>query len=174
MISLDCPWLFENFSERGEEKNPLAHYDCESVEDLAAMPIEMLAAPNCAIGVWATFPMLPQAIECIKRWGFAYSTGAAWAKQSKTGAKWAFGTGYVFRSAAELLLIGTRGEPRVRSHSVRNLIVAPVREHSRKPDCVYEVLEALFDGPYLEIFARQRRPGWDAWGNETEKFAVAS
>lgn len=94
----------------------------------------------------------------------------AWAKQSSTGQKWAFGPGYVYRSALEPYIVGTRGKPKVRSHSVRNLIVAPTREHSRKPDQMHADVEAIYDGPRAELFSRQRRPGWDAWGNDVERF----
>lgn len=171
-IVADPPWLFSNFSAKGEAKNPLAHYACMSTADIAAMPVGNLAAPDCAMLMWATAPMLPDAIEVMRSWGFTYKSAAAWAKQSSTGNAWAFGTGYCFRSAAEFLLLGTIGKPKVRSRSVRNLIVAPVRQHSRKPDQQYEVAEALFDGPYLELFSRAGRPGWDAFGNEAEKFCA--
>lgn len=170
-IYADPCWLFENFSEAGEEKNPLAHYACESVEALAKIPVPMVAARNSALFMWATFPMLREALWLIEAWGFEYKTGGAWAKQSGTGQKLAFGTGYIFRSASELLLVGTRGAPTWTSKSVRNLWLSPIREHSRKPDCVIEDIEKLSIGPRLELFARQARPGWASWGNEIEKFA---
>ncbi len=117
--------------------------------------------------------MLPEALDLIRAWGFVYKSGAAWGKESKTGEKWAFGTGYIFRSAAELLLVGTRGSPPVKSRSERNIIYAPVREHSRKPDDCYGMIERLYDGPYIELFARNTRPGWAAWGNEVGKYGVS-
>jgi len=80
----------------------------------------------------------------------------------------------VLRSAAEPFLLGTIGHPEYRSRSVRNLIVAPVREHSRKPDAMYEMIEALVEGPYCELFSRTTRPGWDSWGNEVGKFPAAA
>ncbi|AIT81645.1 MT-A70 family methyltransferase [Novosphingobium pentaromativorans] len=169
-LLVDPPWHFRNFSGKGEGKNPTAHYQCMSLDDIAALPVAHLAAPDCAMFMWATAPLLPEAIEVMNAWGFVYKSGAAWAKQSTTGAKWAFGTGYVFRSAAEFLIVGTVGQPRVQSRSVRNLIVAPVREHSRKPDSQYEMVEALYAGPYAEIFSRTNRPGWDSWGDEAGKF----
>jgi N6-adenosine-specific RNA methylase IME4 len=94
----------------------------------------------------------------------------AWAKQSRTGQAWAFGTGHVLRSAAEFWLIGTVGRPRVLAHDERNLIVAPVREHSRKPDALHGKLERLYGGPRCELFAREAREGWSAWGDETGRF----
>lgn len=169
-ILADPPWYFRNFSAKGEAKNPVAHYACMSTADIAALPVTQLAKPDCALLMWATAPMLPDAISLMSAWGFTFKSAGAWAKQSSTGAKWAFGTGYCFRSAAEFFLLGTIGKPAIQSRAVRNLIVAPVREHSRKPEDQYAMVEALFAGPYLELFSRTSRPGWDAWGNETGKF----
>lgn len=173
-ILADPPWYFRNYSAAGEAKNPVAHYDCMSNADIASLPVNQLAAPDCALLMWATAPMLPDAIDLMRAWGFTFKSSGAWAKQSSTGEKWAFGTGYCFRSAAEFFLLGTIGKPAIRSRSVRNLIVAPVREHSRKPDDQYAMVEDLFDGPYAELFARQQRPGWDVWGNQTDKFEAAA
>jgi N6-adenosine-specific RNA methylase IME4 len=170
LILADPPWLFANYSAKGEAKNPLAHYDCMDLDALKALPVNHLAAPDCALLMWACAPMLPEAIDLMAAWGFAFKSAGAWAKQSKTGEKWAFGTGYCFRSAAEFFLLGTRGAPRVRSRSIRNLIVAPVRQHSRKPDDLHRMAEQLYDGPRCELFARQQRPGWDAFGNQATKF----
>lgn len=171
-ILADPPWLFTNYSEKGEAKNPLSNYECMHLDDIAALPVQHLAKPDCAMLMWATAPMLPEALDLMGRWGFTFKSAGAWAKQSSTGKKWAFGTGYCFRSAAEFILLGTMGKPKIRSRSVRNLIVAPVREHSRKPDEQYEMAEALFAGPYLELFSRTRRPGWSHWGNEVGKFEM--
>lgn len=169
-ILADPPWRFFNRSAKGEKKNPVAHYPCMTIDQLAALPVAQLAAPHCALVTWATAPLLDRAIELVKGWGFTFKSAGAWAKQSSTGQRWAFGPGYVYRSAAEFYIVATIGKPAVQSHSVRNLIVAPTREHSRKPDAMHADVEALYAGPYAEIFARQRRPGWDAWGNEVEKF----
>lgn len=166
----DPPWRFKNYSAKGEAKNPSAHYGCMDLADIAKLPVNQLAAPDAAMLMWATAPMLPEAVALMKAWGFTFKSAGAWAKQSSTGKAWAFGTGYCFRSAAEFFLLGTIGNPKVQSRSVRNLIVAPVREHSRKPDDQYEMAEALFEGPYLELFSRASRPGWQHWGNESGKF----
>lgn len=169
-ILADPPWRFDNYSEKGEAKNPLAHYRCSSVDEIAELHVNHLAAPDCALFMWATAPMLPQALWLLERWGFTFKTMGAWAKQSSTGEKWAFGTGYVFRSALEPFIVGTIGSPRVCSRSIRNLIVAPVREHSRKPDEMHRNVEALYRGPYAELFARESRPGWETWGDQVTKF----
>jgi N6-adenosine-specific RNA methylase IME4 len=169
----DPPWRFMNYSAKGEAKNPVAHYPCMTLAELKAMPVAQLAGANSAIFMWATFPMLPEALELMAAWGFEYKTGGAWAKQSSTGRKLAFGPGYIFRGAAEILLVGTRGHPAWLSRSERNVWLAPIREHSRKPDCVVEMIERLAAAPRLELFARQKRSGWDSWGDEVEKFNEA-
>ena len=171
VILADPPWLFANYSEKGEEKNPVAHYDCMPLEDIQALPVAELANPNgCALIMWAYTPMLPEAIDTMRCWGFEFKSAGVWAKQSKTGKKWAFGTGCGYRGAMEIFLLGTIGEPHRQSRSVRNLIVAPVREHSRKPDQMRADIEQLFPGPYVELFARETAPGWSSWGNQVNKF----
>lgn len=172
LILADPPWLFELHSVRGQAKSPQAHYDCMPTDQIAAMPVGQLAGRDAICLMWATAPMLPDALVVMRSWGFAFKTSAAWAKRSSRDRSWAFGTGFILRSAAEFLLVGTAGEPEIRSRSVRNLLVAPVRGSSRKPDAVYDMAEALSAGPYVELFARQRRRGWDSWGNEADKYEV--
>ena len=173
-ILADPRWAFELRSEKGEEKAPQAHYGCMDLDAIKALPVSHLAGGDCLLIMWATAPMLPQAIDTMAAWGFRFVSAGAWAKQSKTGQKWAFGTGYVMRSAAEFFLVGATGSPTYLSRAIRNLIVAPIREHSRKPDDMHLMIETLVAGPYLELFARSRRAGWDAWGNETTKFGDAA
>lgn len=173
-ILADPPWMFENWSKEGEWKNANRHYPCMPLPALKSLRVvsglDFACAENCALVMWATFPMLPEALELMREWGFVYKSGGAWGKLARNG-NLAFGAGYLYRSAAELWLLGTRGSPQVRSHSIRNLIMAERREHSRKPDQMHIDIERMFDGPYLEMFSRQRRDGWDSWGNEVDKFA---
>lgn len=173
-VYMDPAWRFVNYSAKGEVKNPVAHYRCQTMDELKALPVAQLMAKDSACFMWATWPMLPQALELLAHYGFAYKSGGPWAKQSSTGKAWSFGTGYIFRSASEPLIVGTRGNPRWLSKSVRNLWVAPVREHSRKPDCVVEDIERMAPGPYLEMNARVTRPGWVSWGDEVGKFDDAA
>lgn len=171
VILADPPWRYENYSRKGEHKGAAAQYSCMDIAEIKALPVRELANPSgCACIMWATAPLLPEAIETLSAWGFTFKSAGAWAKQSTTGKKWAFGTGYNYRSAAEFWLLGTVGRPVQKSRSIRNLIVAPVRGHSRKPDQMRADIETLFDGPYIELFARETAPGWLAWGNETSKF----
>ena len=123
------------------------------------------AAPDCALFLWATDPSLPQALEVISAWGFAYKTVAfTWVKTTKDGSGFPIGCGYWTRANPEMCLLATRGRPQRLSRSVRQLLFAPRREHSRKPDEAYTRIEALVSGPYLEMFARSRRQGWESWG----------
>ena len=172
VLLVDPPWRFRLYSEKGENKSPQNHYSCMTMDDIARLPVGALAHPEgCALMMWATAPMLPDAVRVMDAWGFTYKSAGAWAKRSKTGAAWAFGTGYCFRSAAEFFLLGTRGRPAQMVRNVRNLIVAPVREHSRKPDDMHVMCEALWEGPRAELFARETKPDWDVWGNQTDLFA---
>ena len=175
LILADPPWRFQTFNGESAVPTQAADpYATMTLDDIKSLPLTFTGGPDCVLVLWATSPLLPEALEVMKAWGFTYKAAGPWAKQSSTGKKWAFGTGYMFRSAAEFFLVGTRGSPKTKSRSVRNLIVAPVREHSRKPDDMYDLCETLFEGPYLELFARQQRPGWTAWGNQTDKFGEAA
>jgi len=175
VILADPPWRFVTQSPRNQTK--AAPYATMTRGALMRLPVFRLAAPNCALAMWATQAQLPEAIDLMRRWGFDYRTAACWAKLSKLSkvddpdARLAFGTGYWLRSAAEFVLFGAYGRPVLRARGERNLIVAPLREHSRKPPDLHEMLERMFPlARKLELFAREPRAGWDAWGNETEKF----
>lgn len=174
VILADPPWHFELRSEAGEGKSPQAHYDCMDLDAIKALPVGQLAGGDCLLLLWATWPMLRQAQDVMDAWGFRYTTGGTWGKTTATG-KIAFGTGYVLRSACEPFLIGTIGHPRC-TRGERNLILAERREHSRKPDEIHAMLERLVPDASrrAELFARSRRPGWDAWGDQADRFAEAS
>lgn len=167
-ILADPPWNFIVRSPKGLRKSANMHYNCMSLEDIAHLNVgRELGARDCALFMWVTPAFLMKGIYVMECWGFEYKSAAAWAKQSKTGRKWAFGTGYIFRNAAEFLLVGTKGRPKWLSKKDRNLIIAPVREHSRKPDCVYEMIDRMIEGDRIELFCRGAAwPGWDNWGDE--------
>jgi len=174
-ILADPPWAFRLYSDSGEAKSPQHHYACMDLAAIAALPVAQLAHPvGGALVMWATAPMLPQALTVMQAWGFHYVSAGPWAKRSSRDAGWAFGTGYWFRSATEFFLLGTRGKISPLNRSTRNLIVAPVREHSRKPNEFRAMVEGLVPGPRAELFAREAAPGWDAWGNETDKFTPST
>jgi N6-adenosine-specific RNA methylase IME4 len=178
VIYADPPWRFKNFSARGEGRNAISHYPCMSMAQLKELPVADVAAPNCCLFLWATDPLLKRAFEVIEAWGFEYKTvGFYWAKLNKLADPEAFsqkdfctGLGYWTRANVEQCLLATRGHPKRVAADVRRLIVSPRREHSRKPDEIYGRIERLAAGPYLELFARETRPGWDAWGDQAGLF----
>lgn len=173
VILADPPWLFRTFSAKGEGKSPQRHYRCMSIDDIKALPVPGIAADDCALFLWATWPTIFQAESVINAWGFRYSGLAwEWIKQNPVTGKYSFGGGYGTRKNLEPCLLARRGSPKVKSRSIRDFIIAPRREHSRKPDEQYERIEAMYDGPYLEMFARQSWRGWDQWGDEVEKYGV--
>ncbi|MHB2265830.1 MT-A70 family methyltransferase [Aliihoeflea sp. PC F10.4] len=173
-ILADPPWSYAMRSKKGYEKSPEAHYTTMSEAELCALPVGHLAHPDCFLFMWSTWPHLPQAMRVMSAWGFTYKTGGSWTKTTPSG-KRAFGTGYVLRSSTEPFLIGTIGEPRTRSKSVRNLIESPRREHSRKPPEARAIIDQLFPDQFAcELFAREPWPGRDVWGNELQKFGTAA
>jgi N6-adenosine-specific RNA methylase IME4 len=136
-----------------------------------ALPTAELVAPDCVLFLWAIDPMLPEALEVIKAWGFVYKTTAfTWIKPCKTKAGFRIGCGYWTRANPESCLLATRGHPKRLHRDVPQLVVAPIREHSRKPAEIHARIERLVGGPYLELFARERVPGWDAFGDELGLF----
>jgi N6-adenosine-specific RNA methylase IME4 len=140
-----------------------------SFKDILAL--EIPAAEDCVLFLWVTDPYLEKAMGVINAWGFKYKTVAfTWVKTNKSDEPWT-GMGFWTRANPEQCLLATRGHPSRVRNDVAQLIIAPRREHSRKPDEIYHRIERLVAGPYLELFARQRRDGWDATGDEIDKFA---
>lgn len=187
-ILADPPWAFRTFS--GENMTPHRcaedHYRTLTLEQLAALPVGEFAAKDCALFMWLVGSHLAEGIELARAWGFEFKTDAFyWLKQRMidadqvnmfTGdiAEPRISFGYWTRKQVEPCWLFTRGNPRRRSASVRQAIIAPRREHSRKPDEQYARIEALVGGPYLELFARTVRPGWNVWGNEVGKFEASA
>lgn len=178
-IYADPPWRFDTWGSQENSKTCVdRHYATMDHHAIAALPVGDLAAADCTLLMWATWPNLLRAIEVINAWGFEYKTcGFLWAKAHanqlelfRDDIDGQIGTGYWTRANSEPCLLATRGKPRRLAADVRQVILEPRREHSRKPDCVYERIERLVAGPYVELFARNRRRGWFAWGNELDKF----
>jgi N6-adenosine-specific RNA methylase IME4 len=178
VIYADPPWNFKNFSEKGTGRNAVAHYSCLDYSQIAAMHPQRWAAKDCVLFLWATDPLLPKALELIEAWGFTYKTvGFYWAKTNKRADLEALSTndfftglGYWSRANVEQCLLATRGSPPRMAKDVKRLVISPRREHSRKPDEIYGRIERLARGPYLELFARQMRRGWDRWGDQAGLF----
>lgn len=195
VIYADPPWRYEMWSEKGHAKGAEAQYNTMSFAELCAMRDDVLfaTAPNAVLFMWTTWAAggaskidhLRQSLDLMSHWGFERKTGGAWGKITKTG-KQAFGAGYIMRSADEPFIIGTIGNPKIKNHSTRNRIYTGEvpddlgelgisisslrRQHSCKPNEMRVLLEELFDGPYLEMFGRTNRAGWDVWGDEVGKF----
>ena len=172
VIYADPPWTFATYSRKGKGRSAEAHYDCMSLTDIMALPVIQWAADDCVLLLWTTDPLLEKAFEIIRAWGFTYKTvGFYWAKLNKptpsvSDGGFFTGLGFWTRANPELCLLATRGKPRRKRADVRKLIVSPRREHSRKPDEAYDRIEALCEGPYLELFARFARPDWDCWTDD--------
>ena len=171
VILCDPPWKFKVFSKKGLGKSAENHYQTLEYAAIVELLGGVEVADDCVLFLWVTDPMLEKGLNLIRDMGFTYKTVAfTWVKKTKHG-KDHMGTGYYTRANPEMCLLATKGKPLQRkSKSVRQLMVSPLREHSRKPDEIYDRIEELFDGPYLEIFARTRRSGWAALGNEVDKF----
>lgn len=173
MLWVDPPWHFRLRSEVNVTRSAQGAYRCMSLDDIKALPVDELAAPDCLLWLWATNPMLPQALEVMAAWQFRFVTAGHWAKTTKNGRQ-AFGTGYVLRCAGEPFLIGARGKPKT-TRGVRSVIMGLAREHSRKPETAYTAAEALMpDARRADLFSRETRPGWANWGDEATKFDAAA
>lgn len=171
-ILADPPWSFRSWSGKTGTPHRTAndHYSTTATGALKDIPAADWAADDCALFMWVVDSHVDQALALATAWGFEFKTIAfVWLKLTVNGLP-KIGMGYWTRKQTETCLLFTRGAPKRKDMGVRQLIQAPRREHSRKPDEQYERIEALVDGPYLEMFARQRRPGWDVWGNEVDKF----
>lgn len=141
-----------------------------SIKDICALPVASLAKKDCALFLWITFPTLREALTVLDAWGFTYKTVAfVWVKLNKKSPTLFWGMGYWTRANVELCLLATKGQPRRQSAGIHQVIASPVEQHSKKPDAVREKIVALMgDLPRVELFARQKTPGWDVWGNEVE------
>lgn len=168
-IYADIPWRFLTWSEAGGGRSP--EYPTMSMEELFALPVADIAARDCTLLMWVIDSMIPEALDLIRRYGFVYKTVAfTWAKLNPSGQGWHMGMGRWTRNNPEQCFLATRGRPRRLAADVRQLIVSPLREHSRKPDSIYSDIERLVDGPYCELFGRCRRPGWASCGNDLDLF----
>src|SRR3990167_7260588 len=164
IIYADPPW---RYFEDGL-KNQSQHYNTMSLEDICHLPIGELAADDCILFMWVTFPMLDSFMDVLRCWGFEYSTvGFTWVKATKDKKGFAFGLGAWTRSNAEICVIGRRGVVPRQDASVSQIIYEPIGEHSKKPDIVrLKIVQLVGDLPRIELFARQKVEGWDNWGNE--------
>lgn len=170
MIVIDPPWDFGLYSEKGNAKSAQKQYACMKNEDILALPVGELAAMDCLLYLWATAPQLPLALECCKRWGFEYKSFMLWRKVTAKG-KERMGTGYRVRTTGELVIVATLGNPK-QSHVPRTVFDGLVREHSRKPEEFYALCDKVMPhARRADVFAREQREGWHAFGDELGKFS---
>jgi N6-adenosine-specific RNA methylase IME4 len=171
-ILADPPWRFEHRTGKiGPEHHRLNRYPTMELDEICNMPVAQLAAQTAHLYLWCPNALLPEGLEVMRAWGFAYKSNIVWQKVRKDGGPDGRGMGFYFRNVTELLLFGTRGKgARTLAPGRRqvNVIAARKREHSRKPAEQYEIIEACSPGPYLELFARGERSGWTGWGNEAD------
>jgi N6-adenosine-specific RNA methylase IME4 len=168
-ILADPPWRFANRTGKmAPEHRRLSRYTTMSNEEIMSLPVRELALPKSHLYLWVPNALILEGLQVMERWGFTYKTNLVWYKVRKDGGPDGRGVGFYFRNVTELVLFGVRGNMRTLDPGRRqvNVIVSRKREHSRKPEQLYDVIEECSPGPYLELFARHERPGWQQWGNE--------
>ncbi len=169
-ILADPPWRFENRTGKmAPEHRRLARYETMTLEDICGLPVEGLAHTTAHLYMWTPNALLPEALQVMQAWGFSYKSNLIWHKIRKDGGSDGRGVGFYFRNVTEMILFGVRGKnARTLAPGRRqvNMIETRKREHSRKPDEQYELIEACSPGPYLELFARGDRAKWEVWGNQ--------
>ncbi len=168
-ILADPPWQFTNRTGKmAPEHKRLSRYSTMTLEAIMELPVSQMALPQSHLYLWVPNALILEGLEVMKRWGCTYKTNLVWYKIRQDGGPDGRGVGFYFRNVTELILFGTRGSLRTLDPGRRqvNIITSRKREHSRKPDQLYEIIEQCSPGPYLELFARYCRSGWSQWGNE--------
>lgn len=172
-ILADPPWRFSNRTGKmAPEHKRLTRYDTMGIEEICALPVAKHAATPGHLYLWVPNALLPWGLQVMDAWGFEYKTNIVWFKIRKDGGPDGRGVGFYFRNVTELLLFGIRGRMRTlkAGRTQVNLVATRKEEHSRKPVEVHELIEACSPGPYLELFARERRGGWQQWGDEVDSY----
>jgi N6-adenosine-specific RNA methylase IME4 len=172
-ILADPPWQFQNRTGKiAPEHKRLSRYGTLTLEEICELPVAQHAADPSHLYLWVPNALLPDGLAVMRAWGFRYVSNIVWHKVRKDGGSDGRGVGFYFRNVTELLLFGVRGK-HARTldpgRSQVNMIQTRKREHSRKPDEQYRIIEACSRGPYLELFSRGRRSGWDVWGNQADE-----
>ena len=169
-ILADPPWQFSNRTGKmAPEHRRLLRYSTMTLKDIMELPIPQMAASKSHLYLWVPNALIQEGLEVMRRWGFTYKTNIVWYKIRKDNGPDGRGVGFYFRNVTELLLFGIRGGMRTLPPGRRqvNLMATRKREHSRKPDEMYDLIESCSPGPYLELFARYHRKGWAQWGDES-------
>ena len=171
-VLADPPWRFTNRTGKvAPEHRRLSRYGTMTLDEIAALPVAQVAAETAHLYLWVPNALLPEGLRVMQAWGFAYKSNLVWHKVRRDGGSDGRGVGFYFRNVTELVLFGVRGRnARTAAPGRRqvNLLATRKREHSRKPDEQYDVIEACSPGPRLELFARGVRDGWTGWGNQAD------
>jgi len=171
-ILADPPWQFQNRTGKvAPEHRRLNRYSTMTLKEIMALPVSDLTAEVAHLYLWVPNALLPEGLSVMSSWGFSYKSNLIWHKVRKDGGSDGRGVGFYFRNVTEMILFGVRGKnARTLPPGRRqvNFIASRKREHSRKPEEQYEIIESCSPGPYLELFARGTRPGWTVWGNQAE------
>jgi N6-adenosine-specific RNA methylase IME4 len=171
-VLADPPWQFHNRTGKvAPEHRRLSRYGTMALDEIKALPVQDIAAPVAHLYLWVPNALLPQGLEVLSAWGFQYKSNIVWHKVRKDGGSDGRGVGFYFRNVTELILFGTRGKnARTLGPGRRqvNYLATRKREHSRKPDEQYEIIEACSRGPFVELFARGTRPNWTNWGRQAD------
>jgi len=167
VVYADPPWSFKTFSDKGKDRSPDKHYNVMNLKDICNLPVNNITKDDAVLLMWVIDPILDQAFDVIKAWGFKYKTvGFTWAKTNKNKLGFFTGLGYWTRGNPEMCLLATKGKPKRINKDVSQLVVSERRRHSEKP-LLHRDIERLVEGPYLEMFARKKPfQNWDYWGNE--------
>ncbi|WP_080427672.1 MT-A70 family methyltransferase [Burkholderia ubonensis] len=174
-VLADPPWRFANRTGKvAPEHRRLDRYSTMTLEVIMSLEVKEVLAPNAHLYLWVPNALLPDGLKVMEAWGFRYVSNIVWAKRRRDGGPDGRGVGFYFRNVTELLLFGVKGSMRTLApgRSQVNMIETRKREHSRKPDEQYDLIEACSPGAYLEMFARHARPGWVAWGDEAAEDVV--
>lgn len=167
IIYADPPWRYDRKGVQGAAEKI---YPTMTQEEICKLPVADIADENAVLFLWATFPKLREALQTISAWGFEYKSVAfVWLKLNKSGKGWFYGLGFWTRGNAEICLLATKGRPKRKSNRVHQFIISPLRGHSQKPDEARDkIIELVGNLPRVELFAREKADGWDAWGNEVD------
>ena len=170
IIYADQPWQYKVYSKKGLGRSAESHYPTRELEDIQALPVGELADTDCILFMWTTIPLLKDCFSVMKAWGFEYKTvGFVWIKQNKKSDSLFWGMGHWTRANAEFCMLATKGHPKRKSAGVHQVIISHIEEHSKKPDIVRNrIIELVGDLPRVELFAREKADGWDAWSNEVD------
>ncbi len=172
-ILADPPWQFANRTGKvAPEHKRLNRYPTLTLDEIKTIPVNDVADDAAHLYLWVPNALLSEGLQVMRAWGFTYKTNIVWCKIRKDGGPDGRGVGFYFRNTTELILFGIKGKMRTLApgRSQVNVLKSIKREHSRKPDEQYSLIESCSPGPYLELFARGTQPGWQAWGNESDNY----